>query len=352
MRLALIDRVVVFGQHHFAHLFGRHLHHADRRNERIQVIYVAPCQVAFRKAVAANPPVVVESHVAARLAFERLEEDVGHPHLVGRSGQLSGLLLQHRIVAVGLDHLLINRVGRVVGQRNQPERQGPDLLASQSHLGNPHHVQVAARLRDEHAVLHLVDPLVAVSADNQVVFRGFVGQFPVVFRTDVCQRHQHLTTVAQVFVLLERPHGIRKTQPLEDGVVAVRMVVVPVIGHRSDESELLPFTIENDIGFQLRNRRVLADHVGADHRETAITDRFGQRLLPHVELVVAERGHVVPQLVHQLQHGTPSFGLVHIGVACPAVAGIDQDHRRRVPTLGNGRRQLRKILDLGMYIVR
>ena len=50
--------------------------------------------------------------------------------------------------------------------------------------------------------------------------------------------------------------------------------------------------------------------------------------------------------------GTPPFGLVHIGVACPAVAGIDQDHRRRVPTLGNGRRQLRKILDLGMYIVR
>ena len=83
-----------------------------------------------------------------------------------------------------------------------------------------------------------------------------------------------------------------------------------------------------------------------------VGDGFGQRLLPHVELVVAERGHVVPQLVHQLQHGTPSFGLVHIGVACPAVAGIDQDHRRRVPTLGNGRRQLRKILDLGMYIVR
>jgi hypothetical protein len=55
-----------------------------------------------------------------------------------------------------------------------------------------------------------------------------------------------------------RLHGIRKTQPLEDGVVAVRMVVVPVIGHRSDESELLPFTIENDIGFQLRIHSITA----------------------------------------------------------------------------------------------
>ena len=194
-----------------------------------------------------------------------------------------------------------------------------------------------------------------VPADHHVVQRLRFEQLPVTVVAHVRNQHQHVHFRTQFGGILRR-HQLRigELQPLETGGIARGMPGALVVGHHADEPDAETVLLDHDVGRQLREGARVAHHVGADDLEIHAVDHAAQKRLPVVEFVVSERRHVVAQAVHQGDHRHSGRGRhVHIGVAGPAVAGIDQHHQlRRVAAGPDGRRQPREILNLGVHVVR
>ena len=194
-----------------------------------------------------------------------------------------------------------------------------------------------------------------MAADHQVEQPRPAEQFLVAVVAHVGDEHQHVHPAPQLFGPADRL-GLRigKLQPGEARGIARRMARPLVVRHRTDESDLHAAAFDDRRSRQLREGAGVAQYVGADDLEIHAVDHPSQKRLPVVEFVVAERGHVVAEPVHQLddrlaRHG----GLIDIGVARPAVAGIDQQRiGDRIAARLDGGGQAGEMLDLGVHVVR
>ena len=131
------------------------------------------------------------------------------------------------------------------------------------------------------------------------------------------------------------------------------MFVVVIVGHHAHESYLHAAPPQYPVRLGLREGDRIAHHIGAHHVEAAERVDVTQKRLTVIELVVAERGHVVAHGVHHVNHGTARLARhVDIRVARPAVARIGHDRGHRIAAAGYGRSQTGEVLDLGMDVGR
>lgn len=192
-----------------------------------------------------------------------------------------------------------------------------------------------------------------MSAQYEVVIAALARQLGIHVVAHVRQQHQHVAATFQLGgVLRGRNLRIGKCQPHEIGVVARGVVVMVVIGHHAHHAYPHAAATDDPVGRGLWEGHRVAQAVGAHNVEPA---RLGvhapQKGLPAVELVVAQRGYVVTQFVHHVDHGAARLlGHVDEGVARPSVARIGQQGRHGVAAHGRGGGQTGQIVDLGMHV--
>ena len=355
MRLLAVLLVVVLREDHPAHVGRSHPHRGDLGSERLQVVHLRRTDPARRNRVEAHAADVVKPDVGIGFVGHRRGHPVGEAPLVGRSGERSDGLVQLGIGIVAVHLGLIRRIGRITVQRHEARFDAFDLPAAEPDRRNAHVLKIFPGLCQERAVHQRIDLHMGMSADHHVEPGLLSEQLHVAVVAHVRHEHQQIDLRTQFGSILHR-HRLRigKLQSLEARRIARRMPRAFVVGHHADETDADAVLVQNDIGRQLRKGAGVARHVGAHHLERHAVDHAAQKRLPVVELMVAQRRHVVAEPVHQRDHRHAGRrGHVHIGVSGPAVSGIDQHHQLRgVTTVLHGRSQSRKILNLGVHVVR
>ena len=355
MRLLAVLLVVVLREDHPAHVGRSHPHRGDLGSERLQVVHLRRTDPARRNRVEAHAADVVKPDVGIGFVGHRRGHPVGKAPLVGRSGERSDGLVQLGIGIVAVHLGLIRRIGRITVQRHEARFDAFDLPAAEPDRRNAHVLKIFPGLRQKRAVHQRIDLHMGMSADHHVEPGLLSEQLHVAVVAHVRHEHQQIDLRTQFGSILHR-HRLRigKLQSLEARRIARRMPRAFVVGHHADETDADAVLVQNDIGRQLRKGAGVTRHVGAHHLERHAVDHAAQKRLPVVELMVAQRRHVVAEPVHQRDHRHAGRrGHVHIGVSGPAVAGIDQHHQLRgVTTVLHGRNQSRKILNLGVHVVR
>ena len=298
---------------------------------------------------------MVEAHLGILLVGHRGGHPVGQPPLVGRAPQHAYGPVEHRIGVKALHLRAEGLIGGIAVERHEAVLHRHHPLAAQADHRRPDVVQVLARLREQRTVHHRIAHDVRMAADHHVEELCLREQLPVAVVAHVREQHQHVDLGAQRFGgahrLLLR---IGKSDPDKRGFVASRMPRALVVGDRPHEADLHAASLDDRRGRQVREGAGVAHGVGADDLEVHAVDHPAQVGLAVVELMVAECRRIVAQAVHQRNDRSTRHGaLVHVGIARPAVAGIDQQGvGQRVAARRNGGGQLRKALDLGVHVVR
>ncbi len=226
-------------------------------------------------------------------------------------------------------------------------------MTAQAHGRRADVLQVLARLREERGADPLVDDLVAVTADHQIVGRRLGEQVAVVRGAHVRDEHQQVAVAGQRLVAPRRAQRIGESQPREAVGMARGASLALEIGHHAHESDPHPVLLHDDTGRRLRHGRRVAPQVGAHHGKLRESEHVAQHGVSGIEFVVAQRGRVVAQAVHQFEHRPAILRQIDVGVARPAVARIDQeDHVGGIAAGLHRRGELREALDAGVDVVR
>ena len=195
-----------------------------------------------------------------------------------------------------------------------------------------------------------------MTADHQIVARLLGQQFHIPIIAHVREQNQHIDCIAQ---RIGRTHrlGLRigEAETRITGGIAGRITLIIVVGNDAHHTDLQTASFEHGVGFRLTERTGVAHHIGTQHLKLHhLIQNTPQIGLSMVKFMISKHSDIIAHAIHQINDRTPRLGHpINIGIARPAVTGIDQQHAvGRVAAGLYGSSQLGHTLNLAVHIVR
>ena len=189
-------------------------------------------------------------------------------------------------------------------------------------------------------------------ADDDIGFRELFGQLYFVLKAHVGEQNQNVTLLAQVSIIA----GCFKRRAELECLYLIGMSIRHAVVTNLDQPEYADadsVAFKDVIGLQIQRLLRGAFDVGTDKGKFGEIQAVAQRFHSTVELMVAERGEIEAEAVHELNHrGSGVLTAVHIGAAGAVVTGRQ---KQQIRVLGSfcfqAACQLRQVVHIGVHVV-